>query len=80
MTFWEKNMALPITGSFTWCPGPAATHRLGSTLGGKGKFSGDRGRHREKSVQLQPGCYTGKPVSGIRRPATLMSVQEQVGK
>lgn len=35
MAFWEKNLALPITGSFTWCPGPAATHRLGSTLGAK---------------------------------------------
>lgn len=61
-------------------PRPSSHTQARVHIGGKGKFSGDRGRHREKSVQLQPGCHTGKPVSGIRRPATLMSVQEQVGK
>lgn len=32
MAFWEDSLALTITGGFTQCPGPAATHRLGSTV------------------------------------------------
>lgn len=32
MAFGENSLALTITGGFTQCPGPATTHRSGSTV------------------------------------------------